>query len=123
MILQFVLSIFLCFCLLVSLMVFYLKHKSKVPYYRLNQSDCTALLEKAVNGVLLEYDWNVFIGMTIRDNEQFERLREVCLMIDDEHKKGAQLIGGKLYVRFSKAGVKQLASLLDEWRHKVHYAA
>ncbi|MGB5996786.1 MAG: hypothetical protein WBG31_05680 [Marinomonas sp.] len=104
-------------------MVFYLKHKSKVPYYRLNQSDCTVLLEKAVNGVLLEYDWNVFIGMTIRDNEQFERLREVCLMIDDEHKKGAQLIGGKLYVRFSKAGVKQLASLLDEWRHKVHYAA
>jgi len=123
MILQFVLSVFLCFCLLISLMVFYLRYKSKMPYYRLSQNDCTVLLDKAVNGILLEYDWNVFIGMTIRDDEQFEHLREACLLIDEEHKKGAQLIDGKLYVRFSKAGLKQLSSLLDEWRHKVHYAA
>ena len=123
MILQFVISIVLCFCVLVALMFFYIKYQSKVPYYRLNQNDCVGLLEKAVNGVLLEREWNVFIGMTIRDNEPLELLREACLMIDDEHKKGTELVDGKTCVRFSKVGILALTTLLDEWRHKVNYTA
>ncbi len=123
MIFQLIVSFVLCFCLLAALMVFYIKYQSKVPYYRLNQNDCVNLLERAVNGVLLERDWNVFIGMTVRDDEEFEQLREVCLMIDDEHKKGTQIVDGGLYVRFSNVGLKQLTLLLDEWQHKVNYAA
>lgn len=123
MILQFIISIFLCFGLLSALMFFYIKYQSRVPYYRFNQSDCVKLLERSVSGVLPEQEWNIFIGMTIQDNEQLECLREACFIIDDECKKGTQLVDGKLCVCFNKVGIKKLALLLDEWQHKVNYAA
>lgn len=123
MIAQLLISFILCFCVLAALMLFYIKHQSKVPYYRLDQRFCVELLDKAVKGELLEREWNVFIGMGIRDNAQFEALREACFMIDEEYKKGTERVNGKVYVRFKRAGTEQLNVLLDEWRHKVNYTA
>jgi len=120
MIAQLVLSIALFFILLVAIMLFYMRYQSKVPYYRMTEADCVNLLVKAVQGNLPEQDWDMFIGMMSRDNEQIENLRTKCYVIDDAFRKETKLIDGRQCVRFHSEGLKQLTCLLDEWQHKTH---
>ncbi|WP_460755874.1 hypothetical protein [Marinomonas epiphytica] len=104
-------------------MLFYVRHKSKIPYYQFSEKDCVSLLHRAVEGSLLERDWHVFIGMSIRDNKDLESLRETCIFIDDSYVKRTRLLNGQQYMVFNKNGVLLLETLLDEWRHKVLYEA
>jgi hypothetical protein len=121
MIAELLFSILLLFVLLVVLVLFFIRHQSKMPYYRLSQAQCVVLLEKAIQGTLPEYEWHAFIGVNIRDNEELEMLREKCLLIDDLYVKKTHAVNGHTCVVFNKDGVNQLKMLLDEWRHKSNY--
>lgn len=118
MIAQLVLSVALFFFLLIAMMLFYLRYQSKVPYYRMSQEDCVDLLTQAVQGNLLEQDWDVFVSMNVRDNRQIEELRAKCHLIDETYRKGTTRVDGKKCVLFQSKGKEQLADLLDEWKHK-----
>lgn len=121
MLLQLLVSISFLFLLLVSLVLFFIRHQSKVPYYRLTQDQCVTLLKKAIQGVLPEYEWHAFIGMTVRDDDALDELRERCLQIDELGVKGTQLINSQVCITFNKKGISQLEILLDEWQHKSKY--
>ncbi|NVK72518.1 hypothetical protein C0J08_17770 [Marinomonas sp. CT5] len=119
--LQLLVSTSFLFLLLVFLVWFYIRHQSKVPYYRLTQDQCVTLLQKAIQGVLPEYEWHAFLGMTMRDDEALDELREQCLEIDEDGVKGTQTINGQACMSFNKKGISQLELLLDEWQHKTNY--
>uniref|UniRef100_A6W1V1 Uncharacterized protein n=1 Tax=Marinomonas sp. (strain MWYL1) TaxID=400668 RepID=A6W1V1_MARMS len=121
MLVQLLVSISFLFLLLVFLVLFFIRHQSKVPYYRLTQDQCISLLKKAIQGVLPEYEWHAFIGMTVRDDDALDELREQCLLIDELGVKGTQLINGRGCITFNKKGISQLEILLDEWQHKSKY--
>lgn len=121
MLIQLLVSIVFLFLLLILLVLFFIRHQSKVPYYRLTQEQCVALLKRAIQGVLPEYEWHAFLGMTVRDDDALDELRERCLLIDEFGIKGTQLINGQLCISFNKKGLSQLELLLDEWQHKLHY--
>lgn len=121
MILELLISAFVFFVLLMGLMMFFVRHQSKLPYYRQSQVDCVVMLEKALAGKLPEFEWHAFIGLSIRDNESLDTLRERCCWIDEFETKGTQLVNGRLCVSFSKKGRKELEKLLDEWQHKADY--
>ena len=121
MLVQLLVSISFLFLLLVSLVLFFIRHQSKVPYYRLTQDQCVILLKKAIQGVLPEYEWHAFIGMTVRDDDALDELREQCLLIDELGVKGTQLINGQICIIFNKKAISQLEILLDEWQHKTNY--
>lgn len=106
------------FFLLVGLMVFFIRHQSKVPYYRPTQDQCIDMLNKALKGCLPEYEWHAFIGMSVRGDDALESLREHCMLIDEIGVKGTERIAGRLCVVFNKYGVDRLEQLLDEWQHK-----
>ncbi|TPE50887.1 hypothetical protein FJM67_10020 [Maribrevibacterium harenarium] len=121
--LEFIISLALLFCLLVGLLLFFALKKRRLPYYQVSQQDCVRILEQALSGELSEYDWQVFIGFTVTYDEDIEALRLTCAQIDEDCTKNARLVQGKLCVCFTKEGMLQLESLLDEWRHKVAYHA
>ena len=121
--LQWLVSAGIFFVLLVALLVFYIRHIYRVPYYRFSQQDAVRLLSKAVRGELPEREWHIFIGMEIRDNPALESLRECCIFIDESCVKSTSDINGQICVIFNKEGLSQLADLLDEWRHKSQYDA
>lgn len=111
-------SVVFCFLLLIFLMFFFTRHKSRLPYHKMTQSQCVNLMKKAVNGVLPEHEWHTFIGISILDNEQLDSLREQCVLIDENEVKGTHLVNGRPCVTFSKKGISELEKLLDEWQHK-----
>jgi hypothetical protein len=121
--LEFIVSLALLFCLLVGLLLFFALKKRRLPYYQVSQQDCVRILEQALSGGLSEYDWQVFVGFSVTYDEDIEALRLTCAQIDEDYTKDARLVQGKLCVRFTKEGMLQLESLLDEWRHKVAYQA
>lgn len=123
MLLEFVVSIVLFFALLIGIVLFFVFNRSKVPYYQFSKQDCVKLLSQAAEGTLLERDWHIFIGISIRDNKDLESLRETCIFIDDSYVKRTRLINGQVYMVFNQDGVALLEALLDEWRHRVHYEA
>ncbi|WCN08028.1 hypothetical protein [Marinomonas mediterranea] len=120
---QIFLSITVCFGLLSGLLIFFIRFKQRVPYYIIEHQKCIRLLDLAVKGRLLEHDWHVFIGMSIRTDEQVEALREKCVVIDEAFCRGTRLYKGRQCVVFSEEGINQLSVLLDEWQHKANYQA
>ncbi|RDL42716.1 hypothetical protein DN730_17960 [Marinomonas piezotolerans] len=123
MVVQLALGAFIGFVLLISLLVFFVKHQHRAPYYQLDAKGCVAILNDAVNGDLLEYEWHIFIGMTVRYDAEIEALRCECACIDDEFVINTFYKDGKAYVVFAKEGLLRLQTLLDEWQHKVDYLA
>ncbi|WP_137170383.1 hypothetical protein [Marinomonas sp. FW-1] len=121
MLIQLLVSIGCLFLLLVALTLFFIRHQSKVPYYRMTQAQCVTLLDKATKGVLPEHEWNAFLGMSVRDDGAVDALREQCLLIDESGVKGMHSVNGRSCVLFNKKGVSQLEKLLDEWQHKSNY--
>lgn len=119
--LELILSVVILFLLLMGLMVFFIRHQSKMPYYRISQADCVVMLDKAINGTLPEFEWHAFIGMSIRDNDNLEALREQCCWLDEVAVLGTKSVNGRSCVSFSKEGRKELEKLLDEWQHKADY--
>ncbi|SBS34055.1 hypothetical protein MAQ5080_02762 [Marinomonas aquimarina] len=120
---QVLLAILISFVLFVSILVFFIKHKQRMPYYQIDQAGCVQLLRQAVDGELLERDWHVFIGISVRYDAEIEQLRLQCIVIDENHVINSVTKKGQNYVVFSKQGLSELQALLEEWQHKVDYLA
>ena len=121
MLIELLVSAVFFFLLLVGLVVFFIRYESKSPYYRLTKEQCVSLLNRAAQGCLPEYEWCAFIGMSIRDNEALNVLREQCLSLDEFGVKGTHIIEGRSCMSFNKDGVQRLEILLDEWQFKTDY--
>ncbi len=50
----------------------------KPPVYRLTGKNLISLFELALSGEATESDWDVFIGMPIRYNDDLENIRLAC---------------------------------------------
>lgn len=118
---EIVLAAVFFFIMLIALVLFFSRYKSTLPYHKKTQADCVDVLRRGINGELPEYEWHVFIGMRIQDNERLDYLREQCALIDECEVKGTRLINGRHCVAFSKKGISQLELLLDEWQHKSEF--
>ncbi len=120
---QIILAVLVSFVLFASILVFFIKHKQRMPYYQIDRVGCVLLLEQAVAGELLERDWHVFIGMSVRYDVEIETLRYTCIEVDDKHVINTVMKSGQSYVVFSKKGLAILQDLLEDWRHRVDYLA
>ena len=120
---QMLLAILISFMLFASVLVFFIKHRQRMPYYQIDQAGCVRLLKQAVEGELLERDWHVFIGIGVRYDLEIEHLRLQCIEIDENHVINSVTKKGQTYVVFSRQGLSELQSLLEEWQHKVDYLA
>lgn len=118
-----ILSILVSFLLFLSMLLFFVFYKQRLPYYRVQRSDCLALLQQAAAGRVPVQDWDVFLGMSIRDSEHLESLRLRCLEIDELHRIGQKQVAGVDCAHYSQAGLKALAELLDEWSHNTNMTA
>lgn len=118
---NFLISIAACFFVLVALLLFYLKYKQQVPYYRVNKTYCLRLLEHAISGDLPVADWHFFIGVTITHSAELDTLRQQCEDIDEQYVTGSRLVNSQACVLFTSEGKKALASLLDEWQFKADF--
>lgn len=120
---QFLLLVLISFVVFCAILIFFIKHQQRVPYYQIDTQTCVNILKLAVEGGLLEKDWHVFIGMSVRYDDEIETLRAACLEIDEAYVINTRISDGKVYVVFSKQGILCLQALLDEWQHKVNYLA
>ncbi len=114
-------SILACFLVFVGLLLFYVKYKQQLPYYRINRNYCLHLLEHAIAGDLPVSDWHFFIGMTITHSANLDMLRQRCFDIDEQYVTGSHLVNSQACVLFSKAGKKELKAVLDEWKFKTDF--
>lgn len=120
---QALLAFLISFVIFAAIVVFFIKHQQRVPYYQMDANACVRILRQAVAQELLEQEWHIFIGMQVRYDSDIEALRGQCIEIDELYKVNTRVEGGKVYVVFSQAGLEKLAELLDEWQHKVDYLA
>ena len=103
---NFLLTFILTF-LLVSL-AFILFIKFSPPVYRLGEKNLLILLTLVVEGQATENDWEVFLGLPIRHNDQLEAIRLHCCDIS-EH----EYIGGSGYL-LTKKGIEDVKQILAE---------
>ncbi|MBM6552159.1 hypothetical protein [Marinomonas ostreistagni] len=123
MIVEALLAFLISFVLFAVIVVFFIKHQQRVPYYQMDAEACVRILRQAVEQELLEREWHIFIGMQVRYDNEIETLRGQCIAIDELHAMNTRVSQGMVYVVFSQAGLEKLAELLDEWQHKVDYLA
>jgi hypothetical protein len=50
----------------------------KPPIYRLTEKNLISLFELALSGKATEADWDIFIGMPIRYDDDLEKIRVAC---------------------------------------------
>ncbi|WP_317931256.1 hypothetical protein [Halioxenophilus sp. WMMB6] len=93
---------------LVFALVLWLLLNVKTPRYRVSASRVQQLLEQVLVGQANANDWQVFLAYEIRDNPELERIRRLCLAIDERE---SRTIGD--YV-LSERGRQRVAKLLPK---------
>ncbi|MGB2065234.1 MAG: hypothetical protein ACPHUL_08755, partial [Marinomonas gallaica] len=76
---QAILAVLISFVVFITILLFFIKHRQRMPYYQVDQEGCIKVLQEAVSGSLLERDWHIFIGMQVRYDNEIEALRLACL--------------------------------------------
>jgi|TARA_B110000503_G_C7073446_1_gene381832 hypothetical protein len=107
---NFLLTLFFTFIFLA--LIFLVFVRVGTPVYRLEKQNLVSLLTLVVEGRATENDWQVFLGMPIRHDEQLEAIRRCCDDINEY-----EYIGGSGYLLTEKGieDVKQLlAGLIGE---------
>ena len=82
----------------------------KRPIYQLTEDNVVRLLELVLEGQASEDDWNVFVDMPIRYNDELEAIRWRCMEIFDQDTEPKR---GHL---FSEAGLCEIKELLAGMR-------
>ena len=85
-----------------------------MPYYRVDHSYCSFLLQHAIDGNLPCTDWYLFIGAVNLTSEELEALRLACIEIDEECTKESVMVNGKFCMNFNQKGKAELALLLSQ---------
>lgn len=103
---SFLLTFILTF-LLISL-AFVLFIKFSPPVYRLEKKNLLILLTLVVEGQATENDWEVFLGLPIRHNDELEAVRLHCCDISER-----EYIGGSGCL-LTKKGIEEVKQILTE---------
>jgi len=93
---------------LLILLAFVLFIKFSPPVYRLEKKNILTLLTLVVEGQATENDWEVFLGLPIRHNDQLEAIRLLCCDISER-----EYIGGSGYL-LTKKGIEEVKQILTE---------
>ncbi|TNE93784.1 hypothetical protein [Porticoccus sp.] len=102
----FLLTLLLTFIVvLVAIVVFV---RVGTPVYQLKKHNVETLLAMVVAGEATENDWQVFLGVPIRHNEQLEALRLACCEISER-----EYMGGSGPLLTAK-GIDEVRQLLEQ---------
>ncbi len=82
----------------------------KTPHYQPDREQIVRLLEWMLLGQATDNDWRVFCGYPLRHSEELERVRELCVDIDERHYIGDTRAGHLL----SREGLQELEEVLNE---------
>jgi hypothetical protein len=82
--------------------------KIGTPVYRLERKNLEVLLRLVVEGEATDNDWEVFLGVPIRHNDQLEAIRLHCRDISEREYLG---IPGRL---LTDKGIEEVKVLLNE---------
>ena len=110
--LAFVGLVLIVFSLFALVFYFFYKFRSSMPYYRVDRSYCCFLLQHAITGDLPCTDWYLFIGAVNLTSEELEVLRLACIEIDEDYSKESVMVNGRMCMRFSAGGKRELGVLL-----------
>lgn len=103
---NFLLTFALTFLLVLVAIVFFINIAP--PVYRLEKKNVETLLRLVVEGQATENDWEVFLGIPIRHNDQLEDIRLRCGEISER-----EYIVGSGYLLTDK-GIEEVKALLQE---------
>ncbi len=81
----------------------------KTPHYQPDREQVVRLLEWMLLGQASDNDWRVFCGYPLRHNEELERVRQLCVVIDEHHYIGDTRAGHLL----SQRGLQELEEVLS----------
>ena len=81
----------------------------KRPVYQLTTENVARLFEQVLNGEASEDDWDVFIEIPIRYNDDLEKVRQSSIDIYEQH-----LIGRSAGFLMAEQGLEAIAELRDE---------
>ena len=87
-------------------------YSSKV--YKPTYKDVVHLLEGVINGKTNEYDWDQFICVPIKNNDELEKIRNKCLELE----KKEFFDGVENEFLFNKKGLEKLKKILSELKNK-----
>lgn len=91
--------------ILLTLLVFV---KIGTPVYRLERKNLIVLLKLVIDGEATDNDWEVFLGVPIRHNDQLEDIRLRCCDISEREYLGSP---GRL---LTDKGIEEVKVLLTE---------
>lgn len=103
---NFLLTLFLTFLFVLFTIIFFIKIAP--PVYRLEKNNIVALLNLVIEGKATENDWEVFLGVPIRHNDELESVRLRCSEISER-----EYIGGSGYL-LTKGGIEEVKIILAE---------
>lgn len=103
---NFLLTFILTFLLIFLAFVLFIKFSP--PVYRLEEKNILILLTLVVERQATENDWEVFLGLPIRHNDQLEAIRLHCCDISER-----EYIGGSGYL-LTKNGIEEVKQILTE---------
>lgn len=103
---NFLVTLFFTFVIVLVVVIFFVRIGT--PVYRLEKKNIIVLLTLVVEGQATENDWEVFLGVPIRHNEQLESIRLCCQAISE-----LEYIGGTGYLLTEK-GIEEVKKILTE---------
>ena len=108
---SFIVTAILTFVVLVIALVLF--RYVGVPVYQVRAVNVQAILELAISGQATQSDWDVFIGIPIRQDAELDQIRYECVMLTDDITKRQ----GKLV--FSQSSRQKLTELLEQVKAKI----
>lgn len=93
--------------------IFLLLVKLKYPAYRLRRENVQQLLQMVLNHQASESDWQVFVSLPIRYDDELEQVRQRCVVIEEQ-----EYLGFRQRL-FSQRGEEQLKEILIELQQRV----
>ena len=108
---SFIVTALLTFVIIVIVLVLF--RYVGVPVYQVRSVNVQAILELAISGQATQSDWDVFIGIPIRQDAELDQIRYECAMLTDDITERQ----GKLV--FSQSSRQKLTELLEQVKAKI----
>ena len=108
---SFIVTVLLSFVILVIALVLF--RYVGVPVYQVRAVNVQVILELAISGQATQSDWDVFIGIPIRQDIELDQIRYECAMLTNDITERQ----GKLV--FSQSSRQKLTKLLEQVKAKI----
>lgn len=107
---NFLLTLFFTLILVVIVLAVFMRFG--VPAYRVERSNVIKLLEMVQAREATDSDWEVFISVPIRHDDELEQVRQQCEVIAER-----ELMPGG-HCQFSEQGLRELAVVLENLKQQ-----